>query len=182
MPISSLLCYMHSPQPPTPRPIASASDSKLARMRRLRTLGRVLDNAIGIPGTKIRIGLDPIMGLIPGGGDTAGLILSSFIVLEAARMGASKSTLSTMAFNILLETLAGTLPVVGDIFDVTWKSNLRNIELLEEHLKLPRVNQRQNRGFAVLLIAGLAFAFVGCLIASFYLLRWLFHLIQGGTA
>jgi Domain of unknown function (DUF4112) len=170
-----------SPQLPSPKSAAIASDSKAARMQRLRTLGRLLDNAIGIPGTRIRIGLDPIMGLIPGGGDTAGLILSSFIVLEAARMGASKSTLSTMAFNILLETIAGTVPVVGDIFDVTWKSNLRNIELLEEHLKLPRVNPRRNRWFAILLIVGLVLTFILCLVLSFYLLQWLFHLVQGAT-
>ena len=138
-----------------------------------------MDSAIGIPGTKFRIGLDPIIGLLPGGGDTAGLILSSYIVLEAARMGASKSTLSTMAFNILLETVVGTVPVVGDIFDVAWKSNIRNIELLEEHLNVPRP-VAQNRGFAILLIAGLALAVVVCLVVSVYILRWLFHFIQSG--
>ena len=138
-----------------------------------------MDSAIGIPGTKFRIGLDPIIGLLPGGGDTAGLILSSYIVLEAARMGASKSTLSSMAMNILLETVVGTVPVVGDIFDVTWKSNIRNIELLEEHLKIPRP-AAQNRWFAILLIAGLALAVVVCLVVSVYILRWLFHFIQSG--
>lgn len=147
-------------------------------MQRLRTLGKLLDNAIGIPGTKIRIGLDPIIGLIPGGGDTAGLILSSFIVLEAAQLGASKSALRTMALNILLETIAGTVPIIGDVFDVTWKSNIRNIELLEEHLQFPRSNQKRNHRFAVLLIAGLALAFIGSIALSFYLLRWIFHLIQ----
>ncbi len=168
----------HSPPPSRSEAIASRTQ----RMQRLRRLGRTLDSAIGIPGTKFRIGLDPIIGLIPGGGDTVGLILSSFIVLEGARMGASKSTLSTMAFNILLETIAGTVPVVGDIFDVTWKSNIRNIELLEEHLKIARAEQKSNRWFALLLIAGLAIVFVACIAVSFYLLRWLFHLIQSGGA
>jgi Domain of unknown function (DUF4112) len=140
-----------------------------------------MDSAIGIPGTKFRIGLDPIIGLLPGGGDTAGLILSSYIVLEAARMGASKSTLSTMALNILLETAVGTVPVVGDIFDVTWKSNIRNIELLEEHLNVPRP-VAQNRWFAILLIAGLALAVIASVVMSVYVLRWLFHLIQSGGA
>ena len=149
-------------------------------MQRLRRFGRLMDSAIGIPGTKFRVGLDPIIGLIPGGGDTAGLIFSSYIVLEAARMGASKSALSTMAFNILLETVVGTVPVVGDIFDVTWKSNIRNIELLEEHLNVPRP-VTQNRWFAILLIVGLALAVVACLALSFYILRWLFHLLQSGT-
>jgi Domain of unknown function (DUF4112) len=140
-----------------------------------------MDSAIGIPGTKFRIGLDPIIGLLPGGGDTAGLILSSYIVLEAARMGASKSTLSTMALNILLETVVGTVPVVGDIFDVTWKSNIRNIELLEEHLNVPRP-VAQNRWFAILLITGLALAVVVSVVLSVYVLRWLFHFVQSGGA
>ncbi len=167
-------------QPPfQPSPIAN-NHPHLARMQRLRRFGRLMDSAIGIPGTKFRIGLDPIIGLLPGGGDTAGLIFSSYIVLEAARMGASKSALSTMAFNILLETVVGTVPVVGDIFDVTWKSNIRNIELLEEHLNVPRP-VAQNRGFAILLIVGLALAVVACLALSFYILRWLFHLLQSGT-
>jgi hypothetical protein len=154
------------------------ADSRVTRLQRLRRLGRALDSAIGIPGTKFRFGLDPIIGLIPGGGDTAGLVLSSFIVLEAARLGASKSVLSTMAFNILLETIAGTVPVVGDIFDVTWKSNLRNIDLLEEHLKLSRPTRQSNHGFALLLIGGLLIVFAGCLVLSFYVLRWLWQWAQ----
>jgi Domain of unknown function (DUF4112) len=162
------------------QPSSIANPPHLARIQRLRRFGRLMDSAIGIPGTKFRVGLDPIIGLIPGGGDTAGLIFSSYIVLEAARMGASKSTLSTMAFNILLETVVGTVPVVGDIFDVTWKSNIRNIELLEEHLNVPRP-VAQNRWFAILLIVGLALAVVACLALSFYILRWLFHLLQSGT-
>ena len=166
-------------QPPR-QPSSIANHPHVARMQRLRRFGRLMDSAIGIPGTKFRVGLDPIIGLIPGGGDTAGLIFSSYIVLEAARMGASKSALSTMAFNILLETVVGTVPVVGDIFDVTWKSNIRNIELLEEHLNVPRP-VAQNRWFAILLIIGLALAVVACLALSFYILRWLFHLVQSGT-
>ena len=168
--------------PPPSQPSVPAPTQTLARMQRLRQLGRVLDSAIGIPGTKFRVGLDPIIGLIPGGGDTVGMILSSFIVLEGARLGASKSTLSTMAFNILLETIAGTLPVVGDIFDVTWKSNLRNIDLLEEHLKIPKAEQKSNQGFAILLVAGLALIFAACIVLSFYLLRWLFYLLQGAVS
>ena len=167
-------------QPPRQPSSIANNHPHLARMQRLRRFGRLMDSAIGIPGTKFRVGLDPIIGLIPGGGDTAGLIFSSYIVLEAARMGASKSALSTMAFNILLETVVGTVPVVGDIFDVTWKSNIRNIELLEEHLNVPRP-VAQNRWFAILLIVGLALAVVACLALSFYLLRGLFHLLQSGT-
>lgn len=150
-------------------------------MERLRRLSFFLDNAIRIPGTRYRIGLDPLLGLIPGGGDAAGLILSAFIVLEAAQMGASKPALGTMAFNILLETLAGTVPGIGDLFDATWKSNVRNIALLEQHLdlELPRAAPARNRWFAILLIVGLVIALIGCAYLSFLLLRWIVQAVQG---
>ncbi|MBD0334386.1 MAG: DUF4112 domain-containing protein [Cyanobacteria bacterium Co-bin13] len=143
------------------------------RIARLRNLSYWLDSAIAIPGTRLRFGLDPIIGLLPGGGDTAGLLLSAYIVLEAARMGASKSMLSRMAFNILLETVAGTLPIAGDLFDAAWKSNVRNMRLLEEHLQLPPVARARNRWFAVLLIIGLILVFIGCVFLSLLLLRWI---------
>ena len=143
------------------------------KLQRLRNLSFWLDSAIGIPGTRFRIGLDPIIGLLPGGGDTAGLLLSSYIVLEAARMGVSKSVLTQMAFNIVMETIAGTVPVVGDLFDATWKSNVRNIRLVEEHLKLPVPQRSSNHGYAIFLIIGLILVFLVCIALSIMLLRWI---------
>lgn len=151
----------------------SPAEARIARLERLRRLSFLLDNAIRIPGTSYRIGIDPLLGLIPGGGDTAGLFLSSFIVLEAARMGASKSTLGAMAFNILLETVAGIIPGLGDLFDATWKSNVRNIEILEQHLNLPQVTPGRNRWFAILLILGLVAVLLGCGYLSFRILQWI---------
>ena len=155
---------------------SSIANPKASRLQRLRSLSYWLDNAVVIPGTRYRIGLDPIIGLIPGGGDTAGLLLSSYVVLEAARLGASKSILSQMAFNIVLETIAGTVPLVGDVFDATWKSNARNMRLLEDHLKLPRISEARNQGFAVLLIIGLVLLFIGCVVLSVMLLRGLLQM------
>lgn len=157
----------------------SRLESRAARLDRLHQLSFLLDNAIRIPGTSYRIGLDPLLGLIPGGGDTAGLVMSAFIVLEAAQMGASKSTLSMMAFNILLETLVGIFPGAGDLFDVVWKSNVKNIELLEQHLHLPHHPAARNRGFAILLILGLVIALVGCGYLSFRILQWLVQILSG---
>jgi hypothetical protein len=148
-------------------------------MRRLRQLSYWLDNAIVVPGTGYRIGLDPIIGLVPGGGDTVGMLLSSAIVLEAARMGASKSVLQQMVFNILLETLAGTVPVVGDVFDVAWKSNVRNIKLLEDHLKIEQPPRARHQGFAILLLSGLFLVFAACLVLSVFLLHWAIQMLGG---
>ncbi len=106
-----------------------------ATLKRLRTLSHILDNAIPIPGTPYRIGIDPILGLIPGGGDIAGALLSAYIVLNAGMLGAPKESLVQMLLNIVLESLVGTVPVVGDVFDATWKANVKNLELLETHLQ-----------------------------------------------
>ncbi|KJS01186.1 MAG: hypothetical protein VR65_09815 [Desulfobulbaceae bacterium BRH_c16a] len=109
-------------------------DSSTARrMRRLRSLSRLLDSAIPLPGG-YRIGLDGLIGLIPGFGDMAGGIASSYIIIEAARLGASTSTLLRMVFNVLLETFIGLIPFLGDLFDFVWKANERNMTLMEKQL------------------------------------------------
>lgn len=165
-------------QPPS-HSSAALTDARAPRVQRLRRLSHLLDNAIVIPGTGYRIGLDPIIGLIPGGGDTLGMIFSSAIVMESARMGASKPVLQQMVFNILLETVAGTVPVVGDIFDVTWKSNIRNMALLEDHLQIEHPVRARNQGFAILLLIGLFLVFAACLTVSVLLLHWLIQTIGG---
>lgn len=104
------------------------------RMGRLRSFARALDTAARIPGTDIRFGLDALLGLIPGAGDVAGGLASGYILVEGARLGASRATLLRMLGNILLEVFVGAVPVVGDLFDVAWKANRRNVELLEAHL------------------------------------------------
>lgn len=160
------------------RPATEVRALQIGKMQRLRQLSHFLDSAIKIPGTSHRIGFDPIIGLIPGGGDIAGLVMSAFIVLEAAQMGASKSTLATMALNVLLETIAGTVPGMGDLFDATWKSNRRNIILLEQQLDLLEPAPAKNRWFALLLIAGLALALMLCAYVSLRLLQEVFQLFS----
>jgi hypothetical protein len=94
----------------------------------------LLDNAIPIPGTSWKIGLDPIIGLIPGVGDVAGAVLSGYIVLEAVRAEVPSFTLARMLVNVGIDTLLGAVPAVGDVFDAAWKSNTMNVALLERHL------------------------------------------------
>ncbi len=105
-----------------------------ARTRRVRTVARLLDNAITIPGTSWKIGLDPIIGLIPGVGDMIGAVLSGYIVLEAVRAEVPTFTLARMLVNVGIDTLLGAVPAVGDVFDAAWKSNTMNVALLERHL------------------------------------------------
>ena len=104
------------------------------RLDRIRSLSRLLDSSIRLPIVNYRIGLDAVIGLVPGIGDAIGMLLSSYIVFEAARMGAGKSVIARMVANVALESVVGAIPVLGDIFDATFKANLRNLRLLEQSL------------------------------------------------
>lgn len=123
-----------------------------AGLDRIRGLSYLLDNAIPIPGTGYSFGLDPIIGLLPGGGDIVGTLLSAYIVLEAARFRLSVPTMIRMVFNIVLEMVVGTVPVVGDLFDVGWKANAKNLKLLESHLERPHESRAADQNFFVALV------------------------------
>ncbi len=110
------------------------SDDVASRMRRVRVLARLLDSSIPVPGTRWKIGFDPIVGLIPGIGDMIGAVLSGFIILEAVRLEVPTFTLARMLVNVGIDTVVGAVPAVGDVFDAAWKSNMMNVALLERHL------------------------------------------------
>lgn len=150
---------------------------KTASLQRLRKLSRLLDNAIAIPGTNFRIGLDPILGLIPGAGDFVGTALSAYIVFEAARQGLPKAALGKMVFNILLEGVVGSIPVLGDWFDFVWKANAKNMELLEMHLGATQESKKANRWFIFLLVAGLLIVGIGLISFSVLLIRLLLNAV-----
>ena len=150
--------------------------NQIAKVNRLRRMSRLLDNAIPIPGTKIRFGLDPILGLLPGGGDTVTGGLSAYIVVEAARMGLPRELLWKMVGNILLDSFAGTIPVLGDLFDVAWKSNVKNIELLEKHLDIGETT-KGDRLFLIGLILLLTLIVLGFAAITVFTVTWLWNLL-----
>jgi hypothetical protein len=102
---------------------------------RLDRLSRLLDIAFVVPGTNVRFGVDAILGVVPVIGDWAGVALSSWVIIEAARLGVPGSLLARMAFNVAIEGVVGSVPLAGDIFDVFWRANRRNVRLLGEHLR-----------------------------------------------
>ncbi len=124
-------------QPPqrSPQVNMRQPDRKQASIERLRTISHLLDNAITIPGTDYGVGIDPLLGLLPVGGDLMSTIFSAYMVVEAAQLDLPRESLIRMAINLILDTLAGTVPVVGDLFDVAWKANTRNMELIETHMQ-----------------------------------------------
>lgn len=108
--------------------------SHLARLDRLRGFARLLDAAVAVPGTNFRVGLDALLGLVPGLGDAVAAAFGGYLICEAIQLGAPKATILRMAGNLGIDLLAGTVPVLGDLADAAWRSNLRNVDLLAAHL------------------------------------------------
>ncbi len=143
-------------------------------MSRVRRLSTLLDNAVRIPGTDYRVGIDPILGLIPGGGDIVGGLLSVYIVLEATRLGVPKATIAKMGTNILTEVAAGTVPLVGDFMDVHWKANARNVALLDEHFAVLEPEEPANPWFVAAVVIGVLVVVTATAALSVWLIRrWL---------
>ncbi|MGH7482404.1 MAG: DUF4112 domain-containing protein [Longimicrobiales bacterium] len=139
-------------------PLARPDDA--SRLRGLRRLARLLDRQFRIPGTRIRLGLDPLIGLLPGIGDVATGALSGWIVIAAARLGAPAPVLARMLFNLLTDVVLGAVPLLGDLFDVAWKANARNLDLLERHLADPR-RARRSSVLAVTVVTGVVLLLIG---------------------
>ena len=142
--------------------------SENAGVERIERLALWLDDIFRIPGTRIRIGLESLIGLVPVIGDAAGLLMGSYVVFEAHRLGAPMELKLKMARNVIVDAVIGLVPVLGDLFDFAFRSNRRNVDLLLGHLR-PQLAPPLNRRIAVWLPVLLAIA-VGALAAW-----WLLH-------
>lgn len=140
------------------------------RDRTLERLEILLDEAVRIPGTRFRIGLDGIIGLVPGLGDVLAGLLSLVIPLAAWVRGLPYVTLVRMAVNLGIGVLVGTIPILGDIFDIAWKPNRRNYRLLTLHLGEPRRHTWRDWAF----LAGLATALAAIFALPILLVAWAF--------
>jgi hypothetical protein len=149
---------------PKPSPSSHPTETQLAQ---LRQLSHLWDQAIGIPGTKWRIGLESIIGLLPIGGDWIGLVMSSYILFHAVKFNLPRSIMVRMVINILIDAIVGAVPILGDLFDTTWKANTKNVNLLEAHLKSPLKSSQESQKanlFALWLL------FFGCILGVALLL------------
>jgi hypothetical protein len=122
---------------------------------RLQKLAWLLDSSIRVPGTHLTVGVDALIGLVPVIGDLVGVLLSSYIVSEASKLGVSKSILARMTFNVVVEGLVGIVPLAGDVFDAAWKANQRNVQLLNDYLDSPRQAERSSQKMLALVTGGL---------------------------
>lgn len=108
------------------------------RLTWLRRVAWLLDGAARLPGTRFRFGLNGLIGLVPGGGDAVLAALSLAIVWQARRLGVPRPVLARMLANVGIEFVGGLLPIAGDVFDMAFKANLRNLDLIESHLRARR--------------------------------------------
>jgi len=154
-PGSGVLHSMSSPDP-APSPSDGPAPAVPADLRRARTLAHLLDDVFRIPGTRIRLGLDPILGLLPGVGDWISWLLSGHLLWCAWRLGVSASTLLRMTGHVVVDAVFGVVPVLGDLFDVVWKANDRNLRLLERHVADPDRLRSESRVLATAVLAGAA--------------------------
>jgi len=140
----------------------------------LDKLAKLMDSQFGIPGTRIRFGLDAIIGIIPGAGDLSTFAVSGYMLWIMAQNGASGLLLSRMILNILIDTIVGVVPVIGDIFDIAFKANIRNMKLMNEHYR----EGRHNGSAWKIIIPILLFLFVfiaGIIWLTYKLLSFLFQ-------
>jgi hypothetical protein len=107
-----------------------------AAVRRIEAVSKLLDDAFRVPGTDFRFGLDPLVGVLPVAGDSTMALVSLYIVLEAINLGVSRGVVARMLLNIGLDTVIGSIPILGTLFDASWKANRRNARLVERHLGL----------------------------------------------
>lgn len=145
---------------------------------KLKALAWWLDNSIRLPGG-FRIGGDAILGLVPFLGDMLGMLLSGYIVLQAARLRAPSSVLARMLLNIGIEGLIGLVPLAGDVFDAAWKANQRNLSLLEGYLDHPTATTATSRRLFALLALGWVLLMALLTVLSALFLGWAWHFLRG---
>lgn len=156
-------------------PVEPGDEKRAALVRRLDALAHLLDNSIPVPGTGTRFGIDAMVGLIPGIGDAVGGLLSAYIVLEGARLGAGPAVILRMLLNIAVETVVGSVPIIGDLFDAGWKANARNMRLLHHVIDAPGAARTSSRLVVAVTFVVLVALFAGSLWLIWWVLTGLAH-------
>lgn len=144
----------------------------------LRKVADAMDSAVAIPGTNYRVGADGIIGLIPGVGDVFGLVVSSYFILLSAQLRIPKPVLVRMFVNVAIDAAIGAIPFVGDLFDFVWKSNRKNLALLEKALSAPQVAQKNSVVFLIAMVVVMIAGLIG-LIA---LIAWIITMVIGAIS
>jgi hypothetical protein len=146
-------------------------------LRNLDSLAKLMDGQFTIPGTNIRFGLDALIGLVPGAGDFATFLVSGYMLTVLAQNGASGFVLARMALNVIIDSLFGSIPILGDIFDVAFRANQRNMKLMHEHYV-----EGRHRGGAWKVVVPLLFVLfifvAGLAWLAYKLFVWVYHVLS----
>jgi hypothetical protein len=153
--------------------LRSLTPDQERRLAGLRRIADLLDNAFVVPGTSYRVGLDPIIGLLPGIGDLISPLFAIGMLLQARQLGVPKVVQARMLINVAIDAVVGAVPILGDLFDFGWKANDRNLALLELHAREERPAARGDYAFVALMIL----LVVGLAAIPFVVLGWLMSLI-----
>lgn len=141
---------------------------------RLRAIATVLDDAVRVPGTNLRFGLDAVLGLLPGAGDAVTGVVSAYAIVIAARLGASPAVIARMTMNVLIDVATGTIPLVGDLFDIGWKANRKNVRLLERYQLDPQKANAASWAVVVVALLFMIAAIAGVIMLAAWLIRQIF--------
>jgi hypothetical protein len=139
----------------------------------------IMDDLLRLPGTNFRIGLDPIIGLIPGIGDTSSALVSAAVLIQAVRRGLPKILIARMSVNILINEIVGIVPIAGDAFSFWFKSNSRNYDLLKKHQGASSGSRKSDWLFVIVVLCTLAFIVVAGIAVTFFLLSQAAKMISG---
>jgi hypothetical protein len=150
-------------------PLRALTAGQVQRLKALKHIARLLDSAFVLPGTQIRVGLDPILGLVPGLGDLASPLFAIALLWQSRDLGIPRVIQLRMIFNVAIDALVGLLPLAGDIFDFAWKANDRNIVLLERYA----YEHRRPSAGDWLFVAGLMLLLLVVAAVPFLLAGWL---------
>lgn len=142
-------------------------------LHRLRTFAHWSDEKFKIPFLGIRIGIDPLVGLIPLLGDSLGTLIGMYVLAEAFRFGLPASIIFRMALNLALEQVVGSVPVVGDVFDIAWKANSRNVRLFQRYVESPQELHKRSRLLMLVLFLPVGGILAASIAAAIWILVWL---------
>jgi hypothetical protein len=154
--------------PPT---LITAKPEQLDQLAVARSLAKWMDTAVTIPGTNIRVGLDALLGLLPGVGDLVGSAIGSYIIVLAGQLGAPRPVIWRMMLNQLIDLVIGAVPFAGDLLDIGWKANTKNVTLLEKALNDPAGARRSSAWMIVGLVGLLVAVTAGTVALTWWLLR-----------
>ena len=129
--------------------LKTAGPSRADSLARITLLAKLMDNAFVIPGLNRRVGLDSVIGLVPGVGDAISAAIASYIIWEARQLGLPRWKIARMVGNVAVDTALGAIPLAGDVFDIFFKANERNMRIIHDHLGTPKRGPREIEGTAV---------------------------------